>query len=92
MSDANRADLARVETSVPPPGYAVTTLNQQSPLPRSSRDRSKLFAGGLALAVLVGFAFLLFGSASTQLSGPIAQAATISSSSPGPPHASRRAS
>lgn len=39
--------------------------------------------GAVALAVLAGLAFLLLGSTSTQLSGPIAQAATLSSSTPG---------
>ncbi len=62
---------------------AATTLDAQPPSRRAPRDRSKLLAGALAVAVLAGLTFLLFGSTRTRLTDPIAQAATLSSSTPG---------
>lgn len=45
--------------------------------------RSKLAAAGLALLVAVGAAFVLLGSTDSQVTDPIAQAATLSAGSPG---------
>jgi hypothetical protein len=42
-----------------------------------------LIAGAVATAVVAGLGFLLFGSGGSQLGSPIAQAATLSSSTPG---------
>ena len=91
MSWGGDADEAPVGTSVPPPGYAAEPLAEQPPpvsrvpgAPRRGRPGGrKLIAGGVGLAVLVGLAFLLLGSTGSQLTGPIAQAATLSSSTPG---------
>lgn len=67
---------------VPPPEHGAPPLTEQPPSPASG-GRSKLIGAGAAVAVLAGLAFLLFGSAGAQLSGPVAQAATVSSSTPG---------
>ncbi len=53
------------------------------PAPTRSSPRTKLLAGGLAIGVIVCVAFLLFGSSSVQLTGPIAQAATVSEGTAG---------
>ena len=92
-SGESAVDPVNVGTSVPPPGHAGQPLVQQQqqpppppPLsPPRERRRSGLIAIGAAgiLAVLAGLAFLLFGSGGTQLGGPVAQAATLSSSTPG---------
>jgi hypothetical protein len=52
---------------------------------RRSRALSHLqfIAAAVAVAVVAGLAFLLFGSGGSPVSSPIAQAATLSSSSPG---------
>jgi hypothetical protein len=80
-----------VSSSVPPPGHLPpaghVTANAPAPAPphsvRRRRTPSKLIAGGLGLAVAVALAFLLFGSTSTPVADPIAQAATLSSGAPG---------
>jgi hypothetical protein len=86
MSARDGADSARVGTSVPPPGHVAKPLafEQHSP-PPPQRGRSKLIAGaGIAiLAAVAGLVFLLFGSGGTPLASPVAQAATLSSSTPG---------
>jgi hypothetical protein len=53
-----------------------------SPAPRR-RLRSKLVAGGVVMLVGVGVAFVALGSTNTPVSDPIAQAATLSSGTPG---------
>ncbi len=56
----------------------------QQPLPpHARRGGAKLLATVSGLVLLAGVAFLLFGSTSNQLTDPIAQAATRSSSSAG---------
>jgi hypothetical protein len=67
-------------TPVPPPAHIGPPLNLR-PASRGSRGRSTLIA--VTVAALAGLAFLLLGSTGTQLAGPIAQAATLSSSTPG---------
>jgi len=64
---------------------AETTFDAPPPPPprRSLPDRAKLMAGAAVVVVLAGVGFLLFGSTSSQLGDPIAQAATLSSSAPG---------
>jgi hypothetical protein len=65
--------------------HAVTPVAS----PRDSRGRprlavrSKLVAGGLVLAAAVAAVLVLFGSTNSQVTDPIAQAATRSSSTPG---------
>jgi len=86
------ADHAPVGTSVPPPGFAGQPLNELRPSPpppppsRAPRGRSRVIAvcaaAGL-LAVVAVLAFMLLGSGSTDLGSPIAQAATLSSGTPG---------
>ena len=93
MFSAHGADRGAVGTSVPPPGFAGQPQPQPaapsaspSPAPsRAPRHRSRLFAAaGVGIVVVVaGLAFLLFGSGGPQLGSPIAQAATLSSSTPG---------
>jgi hypothetical protein len=70
---------------VPPPGHVGQALGHKPPPAPRERDRSKLIAGaGIAvLAAVAGLAFLLFGSGGTPLASPVAQAATLSSSTPG---------
>jgi hypothetical protein len=76
-----------VGTSVPPPGHIAQPLYEpplsEPPSPRASRPRPKLIAAGVALIAVAGLVFLLFGSTGGQLGGPIAQAATLSSNTPG---------
>ncbi len=56
----------------------------QPPPPRERRRSGLIAIGGAGIvAVLAGLAFLLSGSGGTQLGGPVAQAATLSSSTPG---------
>jgi hypothetical protein len=50
---------------------------------RGPRDRARLIAGALAAVVIAAIGFLLFGSTGSNLSSPIAQAATLSSNAPG---------
>lgn len=45
--------------------------------------RSKLFAGGALLAVVVAVVFVVFGSTNSPVTDPIAEAATLSSGTPG---------
>ena len=79
---------------MPPPGFAGPPLVEPpspgSPAPsgspsRSDRRRPRLLtaAGIGVVAVVAGLAFLLLGSGGTQLGSPVAQAATLSSTSPG---------
>ena len=78
-----------MSTSVPPPGYVPPPRSEPpqpsgpTPAPTRSSPRTKLLAGGLAIGVIVCVAFLLFGSSSVQLTGPIAQAATVSEGTAG---------
>jgi hypothetical protein len=99
MHNEHDADRGGVGPSVPPPGFDGPPQPQpasspvgQSPSPSPSLsasgspgNRSKLIAGaGSALvAVVAGLAFLLFGSGGAGVGSPIAQAATLSSSTPG---------
>jgi hypothetical protein len=76
-----------VNPSVPPPGYVAPPDASEAAAPAPgvpARSRGpiprKLIAGGLALACIAIAAFLLLGD---QAVDPIAQAATVSSSSPG---------
>lgn len=84
----------RMCTSVPPPGHvsprgpSADTPREPGPAgtaPRGSRrrPRSRLLAGALGALAIAGVVFLLFGLTSSQLADPIAQAATISSTTPG---------
>jgi hypothetical protein len=50
---------------------------------RAKRGRTKLLAGTVTIAVVAGLAFLLLGSGGSQLGGPVAEAATLSSNTPG---------
>lgn len=81
-----------MSTSVPPPGYVPptyrTTSGAGAPAPAPTRrgggrGRPKLLAGGLALAVVAVLGYVLFGSGSAPASNAIAQAAMLSSSTPG---------
>lgn len=82
MSHKDRADVARVSTSVPPPGYSP--LMAETPVPPQARRRpARLLAGAVSLAIVAGLAYVHIGSTSNQLGGPIAQAATVSSSTAG---------
>jgi hypothetical protein len=69
-------------SSAPPPGRFVQ-LGDEQPSWRPRRHRSKLLAGAVAVAVLAALAFLLFGSTGSQFGGPIARAATLSSTTAG---------
>jgi hypothetical protein len=92
------ADLALVSTSVPPPGYLGGPVGQpqpaqqlpvsERPLPPTpprgrSRSAPKLLAAAVVVAAMGGAAFLFLGSGRDALSGPIAQAAMVSSTAPG---------
>jgi hypothetical protein len=79
--------LHRVSVSVPPPGHvppagAVAPAPAPAPVLARSPGRAlpKLIAGALALAGVVVAAFMLLAN---QAVDPIAQAATVSSNSPG---------
>jgi hypothetical protein len=82
-----------VSTSVPPPGFEPPRSYASAPAaeaaaaaPRAKTRiamRSKLLAGVLALLAAVAVAFVLLGSTNSQVTDPVAQAATLSSSSPG---------
>lgn len=80
-----QSQAASPSGSQPPTQSASQSLSQSPSRSGSPGNRSRLIAGaGIALlAVVAALAFLLFGSAGTQLGGPIAQAATLSSSTPG---------
>jgi hypothetical protein len=83
----------RMSTSVPPPGYEPPQAYGSAPTPASPPvvlspatrrpARSKLVAAGLALLVAVGVAFVALGSTNSPVTDPIAQAATLSSGTPG---------
>lgn len=93
------ADSALVSTSVPPPGYVGGPAEQPQPtqqLPEAGhpppapapprgrpRRTPKLFGAAVVVVALAGAAFLFLGSGGGQLTGPIAQAATLSSTAPG---------
>jgi hypothetical protein len=91
MSAVRGADCGAVGTSVPPPGFTGPPQGAPESLPAAaapggSNGRSKLIAvtAGAGLLVVVALlAFLLLGSGGTGLGSPIAQAATLSSSTPG---------
>jgi hypothetical protein len=98
MPGPSDADFGPVSTSVPPPGFTggpssrprpeQQPLAQQQPTPPGpprgrSRGLGKLVGGAGMLIGLGVLGFLLFGSAGSELSGPIAQAATVSSNAPG---------
>ncbi len=69
---------------MPPPGFAAAPASEpSSEPPPAGRSRPKLLAGLAGLVVLAAAGFLLLGSSGTQIGGPVAQAATLSSSSPG---------
>jgi hypothetical protein len=74
---------------MPPPGYAAPPSEQPlvgqapAPAPAATRSRGKLIAGAAALLIVAGLAFLLLGSGGPQLGGPVAEAATLSSKTPG---------
>src|SRR5579859_4970852 len=82
-----------MSTSLPPPGYQPPPAYGSEPVaagpaaaPRVKRPaglRSRLLAGGLALAVAVAAAFALLGSTNSQVTDPVAQAATLSSGTAG---------
>jgi hypothetical protein len=78
-----------MSTSVPPPGFVPEPAPRApDPLPapepsRSLGGRWKLAAAGAAVLAVAAAAFLLVGSGGGSLSGPIAQAATVSSSTEG---------
>lgn len=88
-----------MSTSVPPPGFQSPTtyapepaqdpapaLRMQAPSSGRARlrpARSRLLGGGLVLVAAVVAAFVALGSTSTPGSDPIAQAATLSSTTPG---------
>jgi hypothetical protein len=79
--------------SVPPPGYEPPPTYRSAPTPPappvfpSTTPRrsipSKLIAAGVALLVAVGVVFVAFGSTNSPVTDPIAQAATLSSGTPG---------
>jgi len=72
---------------VPPPGHAGQPLGHEPPPPSPprGRDRSRLIAGAAIaiLAAVAGLSLLLFGSGGSPLASPVAQAATVSSTTPG---------
>jgi hypothetical protein len=71
---------------LPPPGYVAPPSEQPAtPVapPAANRGRPTLLAGAVALVVVAGLAFLLLGSGGSQLGGPVAEAATLSSKTPG---------
>lgn len=82
-----------MSTSVPPPGFEPPRTYVSAPAhvappaaPRVKAPaglRSKLLAGGLALVAAVAGAYALLGSTDNQVTDPVAQAATLSSSTPG---------
>lgn len=82
-----------MSTSVPPPGFEPTTTYGSAPVPQAAplsppvKPRvaipSKLLAGALALIGAVVAAFVLLGSTDSQVTDPVAQAATLSTSTPG---------
>ena len=60
-------------------GAAGQPVAVPTPLRRRSRRNQKLLGGAAIVVVLAGAAFLFLGSGGSQLTGPIAQAATVSS-------------
>lgn len=85
----------RMNASVPPPGYepprayglaqtpaSPTVVPNVAPAPRA-RTRGRLVAAGIALLVAVGVAYVALGSTNSPVADPIAQAATLSSGTPG---------
>jgi hypothetical protein len=69
---------------VPPPGYVEVTRPEPPPPPtRVPRQRPRFVAAVVVLALAAGLAFVVFGSTSSQLTDPIAQAAAFSSNTPG---------
>ena len=76
-----------MQTSVPPPGFVAPPANEPPPTPPAASSRvrvpGKLVAGAVGIVVAAAVAFFLLGSSGTRIGGPIAQAATLSSSAPG---------
>lgn len=81
------ADVGRVSPSVPPPGMEVSATppapDPPAPMRGRARRRGRAIGAAAALAGLVAAAFALFGSASSQLTDPVAQAAVRSTGMPG---------
>lgn len=84
----------RMSASVPPPGFepaptygsAAPTPVMPAAVPRAPVRRripSKLLAAGAGLLAAVGVVFVAFGSTNSSVTDPIAQAATLSSGTPG---------
>lgn len=76
--------------SVPPPGYQPPQTYAPPASDVSASDaktrvgiRSKLTAAAVVLLAAVAVVYVAFGSASSQVTDPIAQAATLSSNAPG---------
>src|SRR5262249_13794543 len=78
-----------METSVPPPGYVPPPSRVQPPSPvqpaspKTPGHRGKAIAAAAALVSAGAVAFLLVAPGGGHVGGPIAQAATLSASSPG---------
>ena len=80
-------------TSVPPPGFQPTPSYVPAPMAETAPEAppvkaqvaipTKLLAGAVALIVAVVVAFVLLGSTDSQVTDPVAQAATLSSSTAG---------
>lgn len=93
MPKPNDPDAGAVSASMPPPGYVPppsgggpTSIPRASAtVPARSRPPGprRLIGAGLGLAAAVAAVLVLFGSASSQVTDPIAQAATVSSNAPG---------
>jgi hypothetical protein len=78
-----------VSTSVAPPGWSTAEVDlpavKEPPTrPRSlRRPLSRLQSGAVAAILLVGAVLVVFGSSSGGPTGPVAQAATLTSTAPG---------
>ena len=79
-----------MSTSVPPPNWQPTAMPPPGSAPhdqptdnRQPRTRPKAVAALVAVGLLAGVAFALFGSSATKVSDPVAEAATLSSSAAG---------
>jgi hypothetical protein len=85
----NSTPPAPSHLSVAPPGYVSSAprpeTNARPPeTPATSQGRAaRLVAGGVGLVALVALAFVLFASTGSRGTGALAQAATLSSATPG---------
>jgi len=69
--------------SVPPPNMPAPVVRELPPAPPSRDPRLKLVASAALAVVLVVLAVIVFGGSAGRIVDPVAEAATLSSNSPG---------